>query len=195
MREDFRRRPSSRLIMKELWRPIADYNGFYEVSNKGRVRSLDRLILNGKTGRGCRRLLRGRILKPSIAKGGYLSVGLHKIGPVQTFTVHILVFRAFVENPDDLPEINHKDGNKLNNWSTNLEPSTRQENVLHAIRLGLCSSMIGAENIGAKLTATKVRRIRRLFERGVSQGRIAKLVGTTFQNIHCIVRRKSWTHI
>lgn len=182
--------------MKELWRPISDYEGFYEVSNKGRVRSLDRLVVNGKGGRGGRRFLKGRILKQSKGgKGDYMYVGLHRVGPTKSFTVHSLVFRAFVQNPQNLPEINHKDGNKLKNWSTNLEPSTRQQNVLHAIRMGLCSSMIGAENIGAKLTESKVRRIRRLFERGVPQGKIAQIVGTTFQNIHCVVRRKSWTHI
>lgn len=117
---------------------------------------------------------------------------LHKNKFTKSITIHRLVFRAFVKNPKRLPEINHKDGDKRNNVWLNLEPSTRRLNMIHAIQLGLARSMVGTENIMAKLTESKVRKIRKLFADGVSQSRLAAMFNITFQNVHCIVRRKSW---
>lgn len=182
--------------MSVIWKAIAGYEGFYEVSNDGRVRSLDRLINNGRTGKGARKFLKGRELKAhSVGKGKYLAVGLHKNAVIRQAYIHKLVFDAFVSNPDSLPEINHKDGIKTNNKDSNLEPSTRLENVRHAIRHGLCNSLIGEKNIQAKLTEEQVLHARLLFSTGLSQTTISALTAIPIANVHCIVRRKSWNHL
>ena len=93
--------------MTEQWRPIEGYEGLYEVSNLGRVKSL-------KCGRE-------RILKPQMKKKGYLQVGLRKEGKYKMFKVHRLVAQAFIPNPEGLPQINHKDENPSNNRVENLE--------------------------------------------------------------------------
>jgi hypothetical protein len=183
--------------MKEIWKSIVGYDGIYKVSNLGRVKSLSRVVLSASgSGKGCRRTLPERILKQHpTGKGKYPGVGLHKDSVILSTTVHALVFKSFCENPNGLPEINHIDGNKSNNRYDNLEPSTRLQNVRHAIATGLSPSMVGESNIGVKLKEKNIVKIRSMFREGMSQTQIAKRMGTTFQNIHCIVRRKSWGHV
>ena len=112
--------------MRELWKPISV--GRYEVSNLGRVRSLDRL---GKDGRRWR----GRILKQT--KVEYRQVTLAFDGLMVYRRVHILVARAFIGPCPRRHEVNHKDGDKHNNVASNIEYRTRLGNQRHAVRLGL----------------------------------------------------------
>ena len=100
--------------MIEEWRPIEGYEGLYEVSSYGRVRSLDKYV---KSGYGSYRLRKGKILSPGIRPDGYLVVSLQ----YKMFRVHRLVAQAFILNPDNLPQVNHKDENKANNRVDNLE--------------------------------------------------------------------------
>ena len=95
------------VTMEEIWCPIKGYEGFYGVSDKGRVRSL-------KSGKE-------RILKPGSDKDGYLQVGLYKNGEKKMCKVHRLVAQTFIPNPDNLPQVNHKDEDKENNSVHNLE--------------------------------------------------------------------------
>lgn len=106
----------------EEYRDIQGYEGLYQVSNYGNVRSL-----YGKS----------RILKPSKDSGGYLSVGLSKNNSVKRHLVHRLVCAAFLDNPNEKPEVNHKDGIKTNNNVLNLEYVTPSENTNHAYANGL----------------------------------------------------------
>lgn len=102
----------------EIWRPVVGYEGIYEVSNKGRIKSLIR-------GKG--------ILKPNVGKTGYLSVELFR-GSKQTskrVLIHRLVAMAFIPNPYDLPTVNHKDEDKSNNSADNLEWMTYRQNLLY----------------------------------------------------------------
>lgn len=94
-------------MKKELWKDIKDYEGHYQVSNLSRVKS----IKFGKE----------RILKPVTDRHGYLLVGLWKNNKQKTYKVHRLVAEAFIDNPDNLPQVNHKDENPLNNNVNNLE--------------------------------------------------------------------------
>lgn len=96
--------------MEEIWKDIEGYNGLYQVSNCGNVRSLD----YGKTGEV-------RVLKTITNNSGYVQVGLHKEGNIKLCTIHRLVAQAFIPNPDNLPIVNHKDYVKTNNVSSNLE--------------------------------------------------------------------------
>lgn len=179
------------------WKAISGYEGFYEVSDTGIIRSVSRTISNGNSGRGSIRTLKGKVIKPYLAGKyrDYEYVKLNRIGDVKSVQVHKLVATAFLPNPLNLPEVNHKDGIKSRNSADNLEWTTHTWNVRHAIATGLTSSMIGEMNIGARLTHQTVEAARRLFKIGCSQKDIARRFGTTPANIHCIVRNKSWRHL
>ena len=99
--------------MEEIWKDIVGYEGLYQVSNCGRVKSLSRYMNNKNGGKS---LLKERILKSAYTKKGYLRVGLCKYSKTKPFSVHRLVAQAFIPNPNNLPQVNHKDENKENNF-------------------------------------------------------------------------------
>lgn len=115
----------------EIWKPIKDWEGYYEVSSKGRIRSLDRII-NG-------RKYKGKILSLVIKKSGYRNITLYKGKYEKTYRVHRLVAEAFIPNPENKPEVNHKipirfggdDSVENLNWCTRLE-NIREEESLKA---------------------------------------------------------------
>ena len=113
-----------------LWKNITGYEGLYQVSCDGLVRSLDRYI---KDKRARKRFVRGRLLKPERCKStGYLYVNLHKDGVVRHCTVHRLVAQAFIPNPNNLPCVNHKDEIRHNNCVDNLEWITNMDNLRYS---------------------------------------------------------------
>lgn len=127
-------------ISKEVWEDIGvvrniDYKGYYQVSNQGSVRGLDRYV-NAVYGK---KLIKGIALSQSNIKG-YRSVILTKNGECKTFLVHRLVLTAFVPNPENKPTGNHIDGVKTNNYVSNLEWATDLENIRHGWKLGLNNS-------------------------------------------------------
>ena len=123
--------------MQEIWKDIENYEGLYQVSNYGNIRSLN-AIINCKGAKGIENHIRkGRILKPSINTKGYYYVNLSKNGKVKNLRVHRLVANAFLKNEYNLPIINHIDGNKLNNNILNLEFCNYSHNLKEAYRIGL----------------------------------------------------------
>lgn len=117
--------------MIEEWKDIKGYEGYYQVSSCGRVRSLERKIVDNK----CVRIFKGTIIKQWILKGkrtNYLCVSLSKNGFVKKYEVHRLVGEAFLPNTLNKPQINHKDCNGLNNNVSNLEWVTNSENAKYA---------------------------------------------------------------
>ena len=119
----------------EKWKDIPGYEGSYEVSNKGRVRSK-----KGKTTytkRHGKRVWKSRVLKEKNKTAREQRVDLWKEGEPKTFLVHRLVAMAFIPNPENKPCINHKDGDPRNNKIGNLEWCTYKENENHAKRNGL----------------------------------------------------------
>ena len=116
--------------MIEEWRPIEGYEGLYEVSNTGQVRSLDRYVKNNYS----YRLQKGKVLSPEKNKDGYLLVSLCCNGKQNLRTVHRLVAQAFIPNPNNLPQVNHKDENKSNNRVDNLEWCDQAYNNLYGTR-------------------------------------------------------------
>jgi hypothetical protein len=111
----------------EEWRPIQGTKGFIEVSNEGRVRSL----LRGEP----------RILKTQTDNKGYHRIRVTIERDKRSYKVHREVAKAFIPNPERLPQVNHRDGNKDNNSVNNLEWVTNQENAIHAIKNGLWDSV------------------------------------------------------
>lgn len=117
--------------MNEIWKDIEGYERLYQVSNFGRIKSVERCYINYL---GTTIHIKERIKKPRVTKYGYVVVNLSKNGKYETKFVHRLVACAFIENKDDLPQINHKDENKSNNVSDNLEWCTSSYNANYGTR-------------------------------------------------------------
>ena len=144
----------------EEWRDIAGYEGLYQISDKGRVRSLDR-FRRSWTGAYTSRV-RGKILKPALGNHGYLIVNLSKDNKRDPRLVHRLVAETFVPNPDNKPCVDHYDGNRLNNSANNLRWVTYTENNENISRLGHCVSdktfSDETQEVNRRKTATPVIR-------------------------------------
>lgn len=109
----------------EIWKPVVGYENYYEVSNTGKVRGFDKIVNFGNR----KRLIKCHILKGCINFHGYHVVSLSKNGKKTKHTVHRLVAEAFIQNPNNLPCINHKDEVKTNNHVSNLEWCTQKYNM------------------------------------------------------------------
>jgi DNA-binding CsgD family transcriptional regulator len=121
--------------MNEIWKPCPGFEGLYEVSSQGRVRGVDRYVRGSY---GTTNFIAGRILStPPRNKRSYPAASLQIQNKKHTKSVHRLVALAFHPNPNNLPEVNHKDGVKTNNKKSNLEWCTRLDNIHHAQTLGL----------------------------------------------------------
>lgn len=105
--------------MKEIWKEIKDYEELYWISDQGRVKNRH-----------------NKILKLGTDGKGYVKVWLMKDKKQKSYRIHRLVAEAFIPNPDNLPEVNHIDENKMNNNANNLEWCTRKENIQHSIKSG-----------------------------------------------------------
>jgi hypothetical protein len=132
--------------MNEIWKDVVGWEGLYEVSNIGRVRSVDRYLGHPNSPTGAFR--KGKILTPKSKK--YADIHLWRNSKYVSTHVHRLVAIAFIDNPENKPEVNHRDGNKLNNHISNLEWVTRSENLKHAAETGLFPPQDGANNFNYK---------------------------------------------
>jgi hypothetical protein len=119
--------------MREKWKKIVGYKKYYKVSNKGNIKSLNRKMDNK---RGIWTKV-GEPMKLMVSNGGYYKINLYKNGKMSTKLVHRLVAISFIKNPLEKREVNHIDGDKLNNNINNLEWVTPKENIAHAIKNGL----------------------------------------------------------
>lgn len=135
--------------MNEEWKDIIGYENMYQISNTGQVRSVDRIVFAGKHYVPTR--IKGCIIKTRISKNGYVMVTLSNKSKTKHLYVHRLVAEAFIPNPDNKREVNHKDTNKLNNNVNNLEWTTSSENKIHAHKNGLMDNKyVGAEKRAKK---------------------------------------------
>ncbi len=127
-----------------IWKDIKGYEGYYQVSSHGQVRSLDRIIMNG----GFPRKIKGKILAQTTDRDGYKHLRLRKNGREKSFFVHRLVAEAFVLNfnPEENVQVNHKDENKANNHYSNLEWCTPEYNLNYGTRNQRISKPVVAFN-------------------------------------------------
>jgi len=163
------------------WKVI--YKGCYEISTSGQIRSMDRVTTrpNGTIWNRPATLIKSRI-----DKYGYEVLTLWINGKMLTKKVHRLVADAFIENPFNKPEVNHIDGNKLNNNISNLEWVTSSENKLHAFNSNLM------EAVNKKLTKEEAGEIKFLISEGFGNSEIGHLYGVTCGAIYSIRKGCSW---
>ena len=131
--------------MKEIWKDIKGYENLYQVSNLGNVRVLDRHVNSGiKYNNKVKR--KGQILKQFLKKNGYLQVVLSNNNTRKYIAVHRLVAETFLQNTHNLPQVNHKDENKLNNCVDNLEWCTAKYNCNYGTRTKRISKKLSKKN-------------------------------------------------
>lgn len=175
---------------KEVWKDIPNTDGFYQISNKGRVRSWhNNTNTPGKSDDPL-------ILKTSVhPRTGYELLNIRINGNKETFSVHRLVAKAFIPNPKNKPQTNHKDGIKTNNTVTNLEWATRSENQQHAFENGLKIMPKGEEHWSTSLTETDVIIMRKQYASGdFYQYELAEMYGICRTAVTQIINRKRWKH-
>lgn len=176
--------------MKEIWKDIKEYEGKYQVSNLGKVKSLfreKRTKCNGV------QLVNERVLAPNL-NGLYSTVTLSKDGIVTTRTIHSLVLKNFIENPLNKPCCNHKDGKKRNNIVSNLEWCTYSENLKHAFRHNLRSHK-GSKCPNSKLYEEDVFKIKKSLKDGVKCIDLAREFNVHKGTISAIKNGLSWRFI
>jgi len=167
----------------EIWKDVIGYEGLYQVSDYGNIKSLPRLGV-----------VRSRLLKHLIMPRGYHSVRLYSNGSNKQFLVHRLVAMSFLLNELGKPEVNHIDSDVNNNKLNNLSWCTREENVNHSFRSGIKSNK-GSDNPRSKLCASDVINIRKMISEGHSVSYIASIYFVTKTSVYYIKKGKSWIHI
>lgn len=180
-------------IASEQWRDICQWEGFYQVSNCGRVRSLDR---NCRQRGGTTRVLAGRILKGRVNNCGYRVVPLSHLGRLEVLQVSRLVVRAFIGEIPPGMQVNHIDGDKTNNAVENLEIVTPSQNIAHARQTGLVNQKYGDKTANAILNDETVKAIIRALKHGTkTQAQLARDHGVNKSTVHLISKRKNWRHL
>lgn len=178
----------------EIWKSVKDYEGYYEVSNLGRVKSLAREWITGERF-GIRRK-DDSILKLGYNKDGYLSVTFC-VGKVKKIVrVARLVANHFVENINNYPVVNHLNSIRDDNRAVNLEWVTTKDNVIHSFKNGFRVSKKGEGHYKAKLKNEDILNIKKLYSTGnYSQYELASIYGMGQVNIGRIINGKRWPHI
>lgn len=193
--------PNIDMSSEELWKAIPGWEGLYEVSTKGRIKSLKRTT--HREDERCGKVevvLKEKFLKlqKRYQRHGdfYLGIRLYRDGVWSSYKIHHLVALTYIPNPNKLPQANHKNGDKACNCIENLEWTDNSRNQKHAYRIGLHQPIKGEECGTSKLVAEQVLEIRRLYETGDYSLRVlGEMFKCDFTNIALIIKRKNWKHI
>ncbi len=165
----------------EYWKDITGYEGLYEVSSFGNVRST---------------YLKGKNRRKHVSPVGYISFTLSKFGKQKKYLAHRLVANAFISNTSSHKQVNHKNGIKGDNYIENLEWCSALENRRHAIKHGLWNKS-GELNGNSKLNVNSVREIRALYIKNnrFNRSKVARQYNVTNSLICQIVQNNIWTHV
>lgn len=166
----------------ENWKPISGYEGIYEVSDLGHIK---RIKPEAST-------YVGKILAGGLDEDGYRVLLLYKNGKRRMFKAHRLVAQAFVPNPSNLPQVNHKNTNKIDNRAGNLEWCSCKYNINHAVDSGVWNAAKGSNHGNSKLKEDQVIEIRAQLARGVSCETLGKLFGVSPATVHDIHKNRTW---
>jgi len=175
----------------EKWKDIIGYENLYQISNFGRVKRLEKTIIDSK---GRKYFYKENILAGDNSKSEYRKVVLTKNRKNRTFRIHRLVAQGFILNPKGKKEVNHLDGNKLNNRADNLEWATGEENSQHAARIGLIHQK-GSKNNFSKLIESDVKRIYSMARsKLLTQSEIAGKFNISRTTVSDIKNGRRWSH-
>lgn len=182
----------------EIWKPVVGYERFYLISSLGNLKSIARNAISPINGKKyfVKECLRKYAINPQT---GYYTTSLAFNGKTLTVNIHRLVALTFIPNPENKKEVNHKDGNKLNNHVTNLEWATTRENSIHAWANGLTKhsdNQVGEGHGMHKLNNEIVYAIRKEYnDTKVSHYKLAQKYNVTRPTISNIIRKATWKHI
>lgn len=182
-----------KMMEQEIWKDIIGYEGAYQISSLGRVKSLEKIIYRTNQHKHKRRCVyKEKILKCIYRKTNYQYVVLYKNGDSgKKFAVHRLIAINFILNKENKPCINHIDGNPRNNTVSNLEWCTHKENTKHAIDTGLYNQF-KKDGVRIKLTPKDVFEIRQSKERPT---RLAKKYNIEYASVYNIRNYRTWKHL
>lgn len=177
----------------EIWKSIPGFEGYYEASTFGNIRSLDRYCeLDGRWGRYTR-FKPGKMMTPKFdGRGLYLMIVLSKDGVTKKYLVHRLIAMTFVDNPNNLPEVNHIDENKTNNRPENLEWCDHKYNNNYGSK---ATSSRGQKNSQNKFSEDMIKEIKRLYKHGDPEFGtmgLSKKFGISAPHISAIIHGKRW---
>lgn len=168
----------------EEWALVQELHNCYKISNYGRLLSLN-----------YNREGRSKILSVPIQKGYYrVAMGFNDDGSINNISIHQLVGKYFVANPENKPHLNHIDGNKLNNFHLNIEWCTPSENRFHAFITGLQTNT-GEKHSQAKITDQQAAEIKVLLKKGESKQNISKSMNISLGIVDHIAANRRWKHI
>lgn len=181
--------------MQEIWKDVLGYEGSYKVSNLGNVISIDRYVYYQKRKDKVEgKFVKGSVLVKRKSFGKYLSVNLSKPGHgKKSFFVHRLVAKAFIPNPNNFEQVNHKDGNIYNNSVDNLEWVTMSQNVRHAYETGL-NYGLRDELSPHKRAVLQFDKDGNFIRRWCSAATAARELNCHKEGIYLVCRRKNKTH-
>lgn len=162
-----------------MYKDVIGYEDEYEISNTGIIRSKDRLCIDSL---GRKRFRKGIELRPDIAQNGYYRVTLCKGGRKKQQYLHRLIAIHFISNPENKPQINHKDGDKLNNSVDNLEWVTVKENTVHAYKNDLINVRSGKRHHNHGVFGSKSKRAKKVLRTNIKTGE-EKIYGALIETV------------
>ena len=176
----------------EIWKPIPSFEGYYEASSLGRVRSVDRVVKHKRCGT---QFVRGNLMSLKKSRSGYLMCLIQKDGVRKNMTTHRLIAKTFIPNPKNKPQVNHKNGIKDDNRVENLEWCNRSENINHAYANNLMVKNFGSKNGSSKLNKHQVIEIKKLLDEKNTCVSIAKKFNVSSSQIERIKNKVNWSWV